>query len=138
MMDILTKNFIRIRIAKYLQELNHSWNDIVGWYIRAIEEFDRVEPYVHLANHYALKQKWNLCYLYSSAACRLKYPTDSLLFIDNFMYEYTRYRLVAISAFYVGEFEEGEKASKIILSKNIDPIEDKKIMQFYIDRKIKK
>lgn len=127
-----------MRIAQCSIFLNHSWYDILGWYTRAIEEFNRVEPYVQIANHYAVQKIWPLCYMYAFASCKLKYPTNTLLFVDNRMYEYTRYRLVAIAGFYVEEYEEGEKASHIILKTNIDPIEDKKILQFYLDKKKEK
>lgn len=124
--------------------LNHSWSDIMPWYIKAYEHTARAEPLIKLAEYYRAKQIWHLSYLFSKQSCELLYPTQCILFVDNGIYEYYRWHLLGIIGFYAERYIEGkigcETAIKAgLTNKQYAPnIElDKKNLQIYIEREQK-
>jgi glycosyltransferase involved in cell wall biosynthesis len=77
---------------------------------------------------------WRMSYMYIHEACDLDYPTHCILFVDKGTYDYYRWHIMGIVAFYVGKFEEGKQASLKALETGIDKVENQKILQFYLDR----
>jgi hypothetical protein len=43
-------------------------------------------------------------------ACKLLFPFNQILFIDRRAYDYTRWHLLGIVAYYVGRYKEGKEA----------------------------
>lgn len=126
--------------------LGHTWSECMKWYLRAYEEFNRVEPLVKIADYYrqyALKMKsegkgsdnaWNCAYLYANQACQLQYPTECILFVDKGMYDYYRWHLMGIIGFYVGQFEQGKDACIKAIAQGIDKELNEKNLETYLKK----
>jgi glycosyltransferase involved in cell wall biosynthesis len=77
----------------------------IGWYLKAYTHStlsacsSRVEPLLKLAEHYRSKSKWNLSFQFVDLACKLQMP-EYILFLDKEDYEYKRWHLMGIVAFY--------------------------------------
>jgi len=146
-----------MRCGRSAMQLNHEWKDILPWFMKALEFSERVEPYVQICVYYRMKalefdreqeklqendkkyirkqnNYWKLAYMFIHSACDLSYPEHLCLFVDKGMYDYFRWHLMGIIGFYVGKYEEGKSASLKALRCNIDTVENKKILQFYLDR----
>lgn len=101
-----------------------DWTHTLMWYMKAIEHtHDRVEGYIPIVKYYRSVNHWTLAYTFCKLACDIKYPNEYILFNNSLAYEYTRWHLMGIVAFYVGEYVEGYNAcTKAIdvLNKDID------------------
>lgn len=87
----------------------------------AFEVFKRIDPLIKLAEYYMVKKKLRLAYIFLRKACALDMPNNTILFVDKRQYEYQRWHLMGIVAFYVGRFEEGRAAAqKAILSSSTE------------------
>jgi glycosyltransferase involved in cell wall biosynthesis len=110
--------------------LEHPWEEVMGFFLKGFEIVPRVEPLIKIAEYYRQKKQWLLSYSFVSLACSLNWPFNCILFIDKDAYDYQRWHLLGIVAFYVNKFEEGKNAClKAIESKNQDL--DKHNLNFY-------
>lgn len=62
-----------------------------------------------------------LCYYFSKKGKKISYPTTDTLFIDHNVYNYLFDYEISISAYYIGEYEEGLKSSLLLLYKDCVP-----------------
>lgn len=122
-----------LRIGDTSVILNHDWKDVIGWYIRAYEHSPRAEPLVRIANYYRSKQKWWMAHMFAREACSLPYP-DVLLFVDKTVYDYERWHVFGIVAYYVGNFVEGKKACEKAIETGINLELNKKNLEFYEEK----
>lgn len=126
---------VRDHLSDFQQTKEYShfdWNVAQGHFLDALSHSSRVEPLVALAQHYKDEGKWLPAYMFSSMACELPVPTHSVLFINSFDYDYTRFHLLGIIAYYVQRYEDGKNACE----RAIDAIHadiDRFNLQFYID-----
>lgn len=125
-----------LRLGDMASRLGHEWSDIMTWFIKAFEFTARVEPLVKIATHYRDVKKWKLAYMHISMACELKYPENTILFVDNNSYEYTRWHIMGIVGYCTSRFEEGEAAVRKAIETRDQEV-DKGNLKFYIDRKAK-
>ncbi len=128
------------RCGELAQILKHSEEEIIIWYIKAYEysckTFDtpRAEPLFKLAEYYRDKC-WDLCFLYLKKCCELEYPHSAILFVDRRLYDYKRWNLMAIVAFYVKHDKDNLKLGKDSCLKAIkaeNKPEDIKNLIFYV------
>ena len=121
------------RIGILSQKLKKDWHfEVLPWFMKAIEHTPRVEPLLAIAKYYREIKSWSLAYFFSQFACSLSYPTNATLFVDHNMYEYERWHLMGIVAYYVQHYEDGKKACfKAIEVKNLQI--DKDNLKFYLD-----
>lgn len=115
-------------------KLKHNWSDTLGWYMMALEHSDRVEPLLKIAEHYKTHKKWLLSFTFLQLACNLEYPTHSILFVDNHAYEYTRWHLMGVVAYYCGNISIGKYACTKAIEFGLNKELDNKNLQFYIDK----
>jgi len=106
--------------------------------MKAFEIIPRVEPLVKISDYYRKNNNWIIAHTFSKLSCELPYPEQCILFIDNLAYEYKRWHIYSIIAFYVGNFEEGEKACNLAIENgmknNIDSVVlDRNNLKFYLD-----
>jgi len=109
-----------------------TWEIALGHYMKAFEHTPRAEPMIAVAEYYRSIDKWLLSYNFARIACELDFPRDSILFIDNRAYDYTRFHLLGIVAFYCNKFTEGYQACQQaikVANKDID----KNNLKFYED-----
>lgn len=107
-----------------------TWEDALGWFCKAYEHSERAEPLYEIADYYRSIQKFHCAYMYIKMACELDYPAYATLFVNNEVYEYKRFHLLGIVAFYCNHFEEGYHAClTAIKARSIDI--DKKNLEHY-------
>ncbi|HEV2600751.1 MAG TPA: glycosyltransferase family 2 protein [Candidatus Babeliales bacterium] len=70
----------------------------------------RAESLVALAQYYLGKHEMYLAFLFASRAVQVPYPVNDVLFIEKYQYDFVRYDILGICAWYVGEYEIGEWA----------------------------
>jgi glycosyltransferase involved in cell wall biosynthesis len=123
-----------LRCGNISKELRYDWNITQEWYLKAYIHSRRAEPLVKIADYYRTKNQWNTAYLFCKEACELDYPSNNILFVDKTIYDYFRWHILSIVAYYVQKYEEGKEACLKSLEKsNIKDLE-KKNLQFYIDK----
>ncbi len=111
-----------------------TWALALSYYLKAFALNPlRAEPLVRIAKHYYLMHDNALTYLFANRACELPCPDN--LDIEKELYLFTRYDLLAISAWYVGQYEKGEAAARKALEVNPDDERAKTNLKFYVDRK---
>lgn len=105
------ENFMtRYRLAQVHEALG-NWDQALSNYLAAFTvRPSRAEPLIRLAHHYCQSGEYDLCFLFSRRAVEIPYPQTDTLFIDKALYDYTRYDLLGISAWYVNKFELGKLA----------------------------
>lgn len=87
-----------------------DWELCLGLYMKAFSHTPRVECLLPLVKQYRAEEKWMQAYLFAKMACELPFPSHNILFIDNHAYNYERWHLYGIVAFYANKFEEGYQA----------------------------
>jgi glycosyltransferase involved in cell wall biosynthesis len=107
-----------------------TWEIALGNYMKAFEHTPRAEPAVAIANYYRDKEKWLLSYHFARMACELDFPKDAILFIDNHTYDYMRFHVMGIVAYYCGRFKEGYAACQQAIKVANQEI-DKNNLKFY-------
>ena len=95
----------------------------------------RAEPLVRIAQYYMDKGDMHLAFLFASRAVNIPYPEHDILFIEKYTYDFTRYDVLGISAWYVGEYEIGEWAVLQALKVQPDAAHLHLNFKFYADRK---
>lgn len=106
------------RIAEYFSkhDKSFSWEQAQQHYHHAFAlRPQRIEPLIYIANHY-WPENIPLCYLYANYACNTTYPDNDLLFVEKFLYDYTRYEILSRCAWHMGKFQQGLDATKRALS----------------------
>lgn len=83
--------------------LNHDIEEIVMWFTKAFETNPRAEPLFYIASIYfeeykktENKSKLLLSYMYSKQTTLIDYPQMDLLFVDKQLYDYKRWKLLAL------------------------------------------
>lgn len=114
--------------------LKHNWVDSMGWYMKAFEHSERVEPLIKIAEHYKDNRQWRLAYTFASLACQLQYPHHLILFVDKRAYDYTRWHILGVVSYYVGKYADGKAACSKAIEQGINSEVDTKNLQFYLDK----
>ena len=120
-------------------KLDMDWDTTtVVWLMKALSLDVRVEPLVALADHYWKKNAYELAYRFAKMACDLPYP-DRLLFIEKKAYEYSRWHILGIVAYYVAKrngddretYEIGRQACQKAIDANCNVELNKNNMKWY-------
>lgn len=130
-----------MRVGELSQKLGHEWHDSIGWYIKAFEHSQRAEPLLYIAHYYYTIKFWLFAYHWLKLACSLPYPEEAILFVNRNDYDYKRWHLMGIVAYYVKQYKDGKEACLIAINyckqsgNKFLPLElDEKNLQFYIDK----
>ena len=114
-MAILRLGFIAENRSKLSPDL-FSWETALQYYHHAFSlRPQRIEPLVRIADHY-WPDNIPLCYLYANYACQTPYPSEDILFVDTFMYDYVCFEILSRCAWYLQKYTEGLDATKRALS----------------------
>jgi len=70
----------------------------------------RVESLIKFAQFCWFHDKKELCYMLAKRACEIPYPETDILFVEKNLYDFIRWDLLGISAWYVGEYAIGKAA----------------------------
>lgn len=107
----LEENFMAIYNLAQIYERIGKWEKAQKYYLNAFSyRPSRAEPLIKIAQHYYQNGNHQLCYLFLKIANDIPYPKDDILFVDKELYDYTRYNLMGISAWYVGKYIDGKEA----------------------------
>lgn len=112
-------NMIRSKMGGFIEEVYESllraaiavrklepdnWEKALELFTRAAYTLpqERVEPLVHIAKYYIDKRRFSTAFSYLTKACQLDFPSNSQLFVSDEVYNYTRWHLMGIAAYYSG------------------------------------
>jgi glycosyltransferase involved in cell wall biosynthesis len=130
-----------LRSGELSQKLGHDWYDSFVWYMKAYEHSQRVEPLLFISIYYINIKNWILAYTFLKLACNLFYPKEAILFVNKNDYDYKRWHLMGIVAYYVGQYIDGKNACIIALEyckvsgdPRINTDLDNKNLQFYLEK----
>lgn len=126
-----------LRLGEVGSSIGKHWNVVLDHYICAFELLGRAEPLVKLAEYYRSQNMWKSSYMFAKKACELEYPMDAVLFVDKRLYDYTRWHLLGIVAYYDKKYEEGIKACEIAIKNGPEFEIDKSNLKFYMEQKNK-
>jgi tetratricopeptide (TPR) repeat protein len=125
-----------IKIGDCMRKLDRKCEECMVYYIQAFNFLERAEPLVIIGEYYYKAEKWKMAYTFLSLACSLDYPTNCHLFINKYWYDYYRWYLMGIVAYYTENLDEGINACiKAIASKDREI--DKRNLKCYIEKKYK-
>lgn len=109
-------SIFRVAICKMLQ--NKPWPEVQDTFLQAWNfKPDRAEPLHQLARIHRLNGNPHLGYLFSKIATDIRYPSGDILFISEEVYEWAVLDEFGSTAYYVGDYENGRKACKILVDK---------------------
>ena len=97
-----------LRSGELTQKLGHDWYDSMTYYIKAFEHSHRAEPLLFIAIHYIQIKMWVMAFTFIKLACSIQYPHDAILFVNRHDYDYKRWHLLGIVAYYIGQYEDGK------------------------------
>ena len=107
--------YSRYQIA-VLHERRGDWNRALPAYLGAFQyRPTRLEPLCELARHYRVAGEHAVAHLFASAAVDHPAPTD-ILFLDDSVYAWRILDEYAISAYWVGKYEESLRANDRLLA----------------------
>lgn len=79
----------------------------------------RAEPLIKIAQYYLDRGEMHLSYIFAARAVQISYPSADILFVEKYMYDFTRYDILGRCAWYVGEYEIGKNA--ILKALEVEP-----------------
>lgn len=124
-----------LKCGEFSLKLGLDWYDSFAWFMKAFDIIERVEPLLQIGGYYQKNKKWALAYMYFDLACKLRYPENCILFIDRLAYDYSRWHLISIVAYYAEYINEGFEACKIAIEyggkHGLNIEQDKKNLELY-------
>lgn len=124
-----------LRCGELSQELKYNWYDSsLAFYMKALEILYRAEPLIKISQYYNKEKKWLLSYNFIKMACSLPYPKNAILFVDKMAYDYTRWHIMGIVAYYCGYYLEGKLACLKAIETGLNPTLDKNNLKFYEEK----
>jgi glycosyltransferase involved in cell wall biosynthesis len=106
--------YSRFQIA-VLHERRGNWQMALPGYLAAFQYRPaRLEPLCELARHYRVAGEHALAHLFAAAALDRPAPND-ILFLDDSVYAWRALDEYAISAYWVGKYEESLRANERLL-----------------------
>lgn len=98
------------RLGSIYEALN-DWPQALYNYLKAYSMRPwRVEPLIVVGLHYIREQNFTLAFMFARQAAEVSPRPTEVLFVDKVFYDFTRYDLLGIAAWYIGEYAIGEKA----------------------------
>lgn len=113
-----------LNTANCIKANKGTHEDYVEWLKKAWLLEHRADPLVKLAMEYHSEKQDNwTAYMYAHTACKLKFPKDAMLFVDEHYYNYTRWHLLSVICYHLDDslsiLEEGLDA--VIRASNDKP-----------------
>jgi glycosyltransferase involved in cell wall biosynthesis len=134
------------------KRLGFDWDDCMAWYMKAMKHTQRVEPFIAMAEYYKTEADrlkalspsevehhhspncWQLAFHFARAACELDYPHHCILFVNRGDYDYKRWHLLAVIAWYAERFAEGKHACQKAIDSGMGTELDHSNMRCYVER----
>jgi glycosyltransferase involved in cell wall biosynthesis len=91
------------RLAETIKQLilkksdkEYQWSEALTYYIKAYQmRPHRAEPLIAIADYYVTIGQMYWAYLYVRHAVELEYPVKDFLFVESYLYNFYRYKLLA-------------------------------------------
>lgn len=123
-----------LRCGEFSQQLKQPWHNSLAFFMKAAEHSMRAEPLIRIAEHYNRTKKWLLSYTFAQLACSIEYPKHAILFVDKHSYDYTRWHIMGIVAYYCGKYTDGKNACLKAIEAGLNPELDKRNLEFYMKK----
>ncbi len=131
-------------LAELTEQLSHedpahySWDEALTYYMKAYNmRPHRAEPLVRLADHYLRQDQHAVSYLFARRASELPLPAieEEMLPVLSEDYSYYRWEILSRSAWYVEDYELGEKAAQKAIDAHPNSPHLYRNISFYWERK---
>ena len=124
-----------IRVAYELAVSSAPWSDQMEALLEAYKIAPhRAEPLYRIGDHYRELGDYHLAYLFARRAAELPYPEADQHLIDQEVYAWQANDLLSITAFYVGDFEAGQRAARAALAARPDDGRLQENLKYYDER----
>ena len=123
-----------LRCGDMSEKLGMNWHSTMIYYMKAVEHSLRAEPLIKIAEYYKNKKQWAISFMYIKSACILKYPEKCILFVDKHGYDYTRWHIMGIVAYYCGQYADGKNGCLKAIKCGLNSELDKSNLKFYEDK----
>lgn len=122
-----------------LYQYKNNWPKALYYYLEAYNmRPTRAEPLTCIADYYCRHEQFVTSFLFAKKAIEIPYPENDILLIDKNIYEYVRYKILAQSAYSIGEYEVGKLAVNQALKARPNDPDLQNIFNLYLERKLKK
>lgn len=126
-----------LRTARIMETTCMDWALVQQAYLDAYNERPtRAEPLYEIGRHYRQAENFKLGYMFLRAAADIPQPIEELC-VDVDVYEDKVWDMLAQTAFYVGEYEVGEKAARRALHGRPLDVRLLQNLKLYTARRIK-
>lgn len=95
-----------------IYSMQRDWDVAATHFLRALDIEVRAEPLCYLAEHYISTRQFVLAEMFAYTATLLPYPNTSILFVDKYIYDYSRFRLHALAAYRVARLNTGVNSAR--------------------------
>lgn len=89
--------------------ISDNWDEKIIHLMKAYEMAHRAEPVYELAKMYSEKKEWAIASHFAELACEIQYPSDALFYVEDKVYHYERWRLLALITMYNNLSRNGGK-----------------------------
>ena len=103
------------------------------YYARAAERRRRVEPLLMLCDMYKEDNLFYTAFIYGKAACDMPFPENDILFVNKSDYDYKRWHILGIVAYYCGEYFAGAESAQRAYNYSKSEV-DAKNLEFYKEK----
>ena len=112
------------------------WNEVLALYLDAYAFAPhRAEPLHKIALRYNARGEHALCLVFARRALDLPYPERDVHFVDADVYTWKLHDLVGTSAYWVGEWELGERSARAAHERRPDDARLARNLSYYLERK---
>jgi glycosyltransferase involved in cell wall biosynthesis len=119
-----------MRIGKLCRELGEEKSEQIKWFYKAYFCDKRVEPLVELSKIFRDEKDFKMSFHIAKIACSLEYP-NRIFLVNKKNYEHDRWQEISISAYYIGEFEEGKAACLKCIDSGYEKTLNENNLKFY-------
>jgi glycosyltransferase involved in cell wall biosynthesis len=127
-----------LKLGNLARDLKYPWETQLGHYMRAFQIRKRVEPLVKMADYYRIEKDYMTSFMFVKMACDLEYPRNDILFVNKIDYEYTRWHVMGVVAYYCNQFELGAAACKRAIETGaqfkVSPDLDESNLKYYMEK----
>ena len=95
----------------------------------------RAEPLIAIARYYLERGDHHTAFVFAQRACQIPYPSEDILFVEKYFYDYIRWDVLGQCAWYTGYFDMGEEAVKNALQRHPEKIHLHENLDVYTSRK---
>lgn len=106
----------RLWAARLAEELKRPTTEVMDRYLRAYETRpSRAEAIGELARVCRYAERWPLAHMFAQRAARIPFPSEDELLVESPWYEWRSLDELAVSAYWVGEYEESKRCCERLL-----------------------